>query len=150
MNADNNTRNIILISVSCLMSLEVQSGKNLPSSQKLQLWTSKDIKPLTEIKIIFLVLLSAFIFLPTMSASSISEHFHILTWIPNLKNNWTFLRILSPCADVKRDSAHIFDGWNLEKETYKKERFFFWGIADAPQDLYDLSEEKKFFRDFHF
>ena len=62
MNADNNTRNIILISVSCLMSLEVQSGKNLPSSQKLQLWTSKDIKPLTEIKIIFLVLLSAFIF----------------------------------------------------------------------------------------
>ena len=83
MNADNNTRNIMLILVSCLMSLEVQSGKNLPSSQKLQLWTSKDIKPLTEIKIIFLVLLSAFIFLPTMSASSISEHFHILTWIPN-------------------------------------------------------------------
>ena len=53
MNADNNTRNIILISVSCLMSLEVQSGKNLPSSQKLQLWTSKDIKPLTEIKIVY-------------------------------------------------------------------------------------------------
>ena len=40
------------------------------------------LKQLTEIKIIFLILLSAFIFLPTMSASSISEHFHILTWIP--------------------------------------------------------------------
>ena len=68
---------------SLLMSLEVQIGKNLPSSQKLQLWTSKDIKPLTKIKIIFLVSLSAFIFLLMMSASSISEHFHILTWIPN-------------------------------------------------------------------
>ena len=85
VNADNNTRNIILISVNCLTSLalEVQSGKNLPSSQKLQLWTSKDTKPLTKIKIIFLEFLSAFIFLPTMNASSISEDFHILTWIPS-------------------------------------------------------------------
>ena len=57
LNADNDTRTIILILVSCLMSLEVQIGKNLPSSQKLQIWTSKDIKPLTEIMIAFLVLL---------------------------------------------------------------------------------------------
>ena len=108
MNADNNTRNIILISVSCLMSLEVQSGKNLSSSQKLQLWTSKDIKPLTEIKIIFLVLLSAFIFLPTMSASSISEHFHILTWIP--KCMWCYFLNMS-----------VFQFFFFEKGSFKNE-----------------------------
>ena len=45
------------------------------------------LKQLTEIKIIFLVLLSAFIFLPTMSASSTSENFHISTWIPNIRSS---------------------------------------------------------------
>ena len=83
MNADNNTKNIILISVSGLMSLEVQSCNFWEDGRFFPLWTSKDIKQLTKINIIFLVLLSAFIFLPTMIASSISEYFHILTWIPS-------------------------------------------------------------------
>ena len=70
-----------MILVSVLMSLEVQSCNFWEDGRFFPLWTSKDIKQLTKIKIIFLVLLSAFIFLPMMSASSISEHFHISTWI---------------------------------------------------------------------
>ena len=62
MNADNNTKNIILISVSGLMSLEVQSCNFWEDGRFFPLWTSKDIKELTKIKIIFLVLLSEFIF----------------------------------------------------------------------------------------
>ena len=61
MNADNNTKNIILISVSSLMSLEVQSCNFWEDGRFFPLWTSKDIKPRNEIKIISLVLLSAFI-----------------------------------------------------------------------------------------
>ena len=92
MNADNNTKNIILISVSGLMSLEVQSCNFWEDGRFFPLWTSKDIKQLTEIKIIFLVLLPAFIFLPTMSASSIYEHFHILIWIPNVLSTYNKFR----------------------------------------------------------
>ena len=62
MNADNNTKNIILISVSGLMSLEVQSCNFWEDGRFFPLWTSKDIKQLTKIRIIFLVLLSEFIF----------------------------------------------------------------------------------------
>ena len=94
INADNNTKNIILISVSGLMSLEVQSCNFWEDGRFFPLGTSEDIKQLTEIKIIFLVLLSAFIFLPTMSASSISEHFHILTWIPKVYTRTATLQVL--------------------------------------------------------
>ena len=62
MNADNNTKNKFLISLSRLMSLEVQSC-NLEDFFHFE--PPKDIKQLSEIKDLFLVLLSAFIFVYT-------------------------------------------------------------------------------------